>query len=223
MWTPLLMTWPRRRLTSSPMAGGTNRFRGGTRRRGGPEGGSSGGPTPGSSADSAPDADPESVARAIALRRLTMAPRSRAQLADALARREVPLDVAGTVLDRFEDVGLVDDAGFAEAWVRSRHAGRGLARRALAAELRDRRVDKEVVDDALAGLDSDDERAMAFALVRRRLGSTRGVEPTRRAKRLVGMLARKGYPAGMAYAVVRQALAEEGEDAEGLDEPDESA
>ena len=55
-------------------------------------------------------------------------------------------DAAG----RFAEVGLIDDRAFAEAWVGSRHAGRGLARRALAAELRRRGVDGETVGEAVA-------------------------------------------------------------------------
>jgi regulatory protein len=55
--------------------------------------------------------DPEQVARAIVLRLLTGAPRSRAQLADALARKDVPEDVAARVLGRFTEVGLIDEIG----------------------------------------------------------------------------------------------------------------
>lgn len=165
------------------------------------------GPTPGSAADDTPDADPEAVARELVLRQLTASPKSRAQLEDALVRRGVSDEVAARVLDRFTEVGLVDDAAFAEAWVRTRHTGRGLARRALAAELRDRGVEREVAAEAVDTLDADDEREAARALVERRLPSTRSLDPRKRASRLVGMLARKGYPAGLAYAVVREALA----------------
>ncbi|MGH3973165.1 MAG: regulatory protein RecX, partial [Pseudonocardiaceae bacterium] len=116
-----------------------------TRRRraagGGPPPGGQKGPTPGSLADATPEADPESVARGLVLRKLTAAPRTRAQLADDLAGRGVPDGVAHRVLDRFTEVGLVDDAAFAESWVRSRHLGRGLSRRALSHELRTKGVD----------------------------------------------------------------------------------
>src|SRR5829696_959849 len=84
-----------------------------------------------------PLGDPESVARAICLRLLTGQPRTRSELAAALARRGVPGEAAAAVLGRFAEVGLIDDRAFAAAWVGSRHAGRGLAR-ALAAELRRR-------------------------------------------------------------------------------------
>jgi regulatory protein len=153
--------------------------------------------------------DPEGVARAICLRLLTGAPRTRAQLAEALRRRGVPDDAAERVLDRLVDVRLVDDGAFAEAWVDTRHRGRGLARRALRAELRQRGVDDELVGTAVARIDDDDEAAAAAGLVARKLGSTRGLPYDARVRRLAGMLARKGYSGGLALRVVRDALRRE--------------
>lgn len=154
----------------------------------------------------------------ICLRLLTGTPRTRKQLADALEKRDIPEDAAEEVLSRFEDVGLIDDAAFADAWVESRHHGRGLARRALARELRTKGVDAALIEEAVGQLDADQEEATARELVARKLRATSGLERDRRLRRLAGMLARKGYAEGMALRVVRQALEEEGEDTEGLDE-----
>jgi regulatory protein len=156
-----------------------------------------------------PEADPEAVARQICLRVLTAAPRTQAQLATALARRGVPEDAAQAVLERFADVQLIDDAMFARAWVDSRHHGRGLARRALAAELRQRGVASADIDAAVSQLDPEQERATARALIERRLESTRGLPAPARYRRLMGLLARRGYSEGLAVAVVRDALARE--------------
>jgi regulatory protein len=164
--------------------------------------------------------DPESVARSIALRRLAVAPQTRAQLDDAMRRRGVPDETRERVLDRFGEVGLIDDAMFAEAWVESRHAGRGLAKRALAFELRRRGVEPAVVDKAVESLPAQQEEATARALVAGRLAGTRNLEPATRTRRLAGMLARKGYPAGLAFRIVRDALEAEGvSEAEMPDEP----
>jgi regulatory protein len=157
------------------------------------------------------------VARAICLRLLTVQPRTRAELASALARRKVPDEAAAAVLGRFAEVGLIDDRAFAEAWVGSRHAGRGLARRALAAELRRRGVDGETVGEAIATLDTETEERTARELVTRRLPGTRQLEPAARARRLVGMLARKGYPPALAVRVVGEQLAADGTDLGELD------
>jgi regulatory protein len=164
--------------------------------------------------------DPAERARAICLRLLTGTPRTRKQLADALRKREIPEEVAEEVLSRFEEVGLIDDSAFADAWVESRHHGRGLARRALAQELRTKGVDSTLIDEAVSQLDSEQEEATARELVARRLRATRGLDRDKRLRRLAGMLARKGYPEGMALRVVRQALEEEGEDTEFLGEGD---
>ena len=135
-------------------------------------------------------------------------PQPRASSPTSWPQKNVPDDVATRLLDRFEEVGLVDDEAFARVLDRqrgSRH--RGLARRALAHELRRKGVDDEVAREALDEIDPDDEEAAARALVRRKLRSMRGLDPQVATRRLVGMLARKGYPAGLAYAVVRDELA----------------
>lgn len=163
--------------------------------------------------------DPVEQARNICLRLLTGTPRTRKQLADALRKREIPDEAAEEVLSRFEEVGLIDDAAFADAWVETRHHGRGLARRALVRELRTKGVDSAVIDEAVGQLDPEREEETARELVARKLRSTRGLERDKRLRRLAGMLARKGYGEGMALRVVRRALEEEGEDTEGLDEP----
>jgi len=157
-----------------------------------------------------PEANPESVARSIVLRKLTAAPRTRAQLADDLRRRAVPNDVATKVLDRFTEVGLVDDRAFADGWVRSRHAQRGLSRRALANELRNKGVADDLVAEAVGGVGDDDELRAAEELVARRLPALRRFDRAVQERRLVGMLARKGYPGGLAMRVVRAAVSSPG-------------
>lgn len=163
--------------------------------------------------------DPEAAARQICLNMLTAAPRTQAQLATALRRKGIPDDVAETVLGRFTEVRLIDDAAFAAAWVESRHHSRGLAGRALAAELRQRGVAQPDIQAAVDSLDPERELATARELARRRLSATRGQPLVTRVRRLTAMLARKGYPAGLAYRVVREALDQEGIDlaASGID------
>jgi regulatory protein len=151
-------------------------------------------------------ADPQQDARAICLRLLTGQPRTRAELATALAKGGIPDEAATAVLDRFGEVGLIDDAAFAEAWVSGRHRGRGLARRALQQELHRRGVAVETAHAALDTLDDETQEDTARRLVRRRLAATRGLAPDVRTRRLLGMLARKGYPAGVAARVVREEI-----------------
>lgn len=151
-----------------------------------------------------PEAAHEAVGRKVLLDQLTGQARSRSELAGKLARKHVPEEVAKRLLDRFEEVGLVDDRAFAQEWVRSRHDSRGLARRALAAELRRKGVADEVAAEALEAVDDDDEIEAARALVRRKLRSLSRYDDVTVARRLTGMLARKGYAASVVYRVVRE-------------------
>lgn len=160
-----------------------------------------------------PPADPESVARTILLDQLTGRARSRHELADKLKGKDVPDEVAEQLLDRFEEVGLVDDAAFARTWVSQRQTGKGLAKRALAQELRRKGVDDETVRDALDELDPDAEEEAARLLVRKKLRSLTRVDDQTAARRLVGMLARKGYGSGLAFSVVKSEMAEAGREA----------
>jgi regulatory protein len=137
-----------------------------------------------------------------------MAPRSRQQLRDKLRQRGCADDVAESVLDRMAEVGLVDDEAYAAMLVRSKQAGRGLAARALARELRTKGVDDDTARAALEEIDPEDERERARALVEKRLRTMHGLAPDVQARRLAGMLARKGYDSSTAYAVVREAIAD---------------
>ncbi len=152
-----------------------------------------------------PEPEGEEAARVICLRLLTSGPRTRAQLATALRKR---------LLGRFAEVGLIDDTAFARAWVESRHHGRGLARKALAAELRQRGVSDGEVRSAVGLLGPQDELAAAQRLVAKRVAASRGKPMPVRARQLMGMLARKGYPAGLAAQVVREALEQDQADSE---------
>ncbi len=166
------------------------------------------------------EADPESVARKILLDTLTGQARTRQELAGKLAKRGVPDELAASLLDRFTEVGLIDDAAFARQWVESRHRSRGLAPRALKQELRRKGVGDDDAAEALEQIDEADQRQAARALVDRKLRSMRGLDPQVATRRLAGLLARKGYAAGLAFSVVREALAEAGADDDLGDHPD---
>ena len=154
----------------------------------------------------------EEQARALCLRLLTARARTRAELETQLAKRGYPDDVSTRVLDRLADVGLIDDADFAEQWVRSRRARAGKGKRALAAELRTKGVDDDVIAEALDGIDAGAERQRAEELVSEKLRRERNTDDEAKlTRRLVGMLARRGYSQTLAFDVVKVALANEHE------------
>ena len=154
----------------------------------------------------------EELARALCLRLLTARARTRAELAGQLAKRGYPDDVSTRVLDRLSGVGLVDDAGFAEQWVHSRRANAGKGKRALAAELHTKGVDNDVITSVLGGINPAAERGRAEQLVRTRLRRENlSGDDARVSRRLVAMLARRGFDQTMAYDVVSAELAGERE------------
>lgn len=155
----------------------------------------------------------EQQAHALCLRLLTARARTRAELAGQLAKRGYPEDAAQSVLGRLEAVGLIDDEDFAENWVRSRQTNAGKGRHALASELRTRGVDDAVIAAALDGIDAGAERVRAEQLVQRRLRREALGEGAddKVMRRLVGMLARRGYSQSTAVAVVTDALVAERE------------
>jgi regulatory protein len=154
------------------------------------------------------DTDLETTARAIVLRQLSIGARTREQLKDRLRRRGIPEEICEKVLERFEDLDLVDDAEFARMWVESRHAGKGLARRALGHELRVRGVAEEQVREAVGVLSAEDELESARELVRKRVSARTEEEGARRIRRLAAMLSRKGYGPETARRAIVDVLGE---------------
>ena len=150
--------------------------------------------------------DPDSVARIIVLRALDRSARTRAELATTLSRRGVPDDAAERVLDRFVQVGLIDDAALADGYALAQHRERGLAGRAVAQKLRRRGVPDEALRAAIEQIDSESELDTARALVAKKRRGMSALDEQAQARRLVGMLARKGYSPGLAYRVVREHL-----------------
>lgn len=153
--------------------------------------------------DGGPAGDPVAAAREIVLRQLTTRARSRAELERALDARGVPVEEAGEVLDRFAEVGLVDDSDFAVQWVESRQRA-GRSTRVIRQELRTKGVEENTVADALSRLDDDADYRAARAFAERRVSALRGVEPAARVRRLAGALARRGFPSGVVARVVRE-------------------
>ncbi|MBS6029278.1 MAG: regulatory protein RecX [Kocuria rhizophila] len=163
-------------------------------------------------------------ARSIVLRQLTASAKSRRQLEDKLADKDIPDDVAGEVLDRLEEVNLVDDRAFAAMFVRSRAETRRLSRSALRRELSHRGIIGEIAEQALDQRSDEDELRDAHELVRKKLPAT--LDPSDRkeyeklTRRLVSMLGRKGYAPGLAFAVVKEELADLGSAGAGEERPD---
>lgn len=146
-------------------------------------------------------------AKEACLRLLAVRARSRAELTQRLAAKGFDAEVTASALDRLAEVGLIDDAAFAEQWVHSRHTFSGKGRAALAQELRRKGVAPETAAAALDGISADDEHERAAELVRRKLRTLpASIDRDAALRRLAGMLARRGYPSSVAFPVVRAEL-----------------
>lgn len=160
----------------------------------------------GRSREEGAEPDPRQLARDVVYRLLAVRARSVHELLEALRGKEIDAELARETVQKFVDAGLVDDASFAQEWVRARHEQQGLGRKALGFELRRKGVAEEFIQHALDEVDSESEEDRARELVRRKMrGGGRG-DRAARTRRLVGMLARKGYSEGLAYRVVRDEL-----------------
>lgn len=148
-------------------------------------------------------ADPAERAREIALRLLTHSARSSAQLREGLVSRDVPEQVADEVIERYREVGLLDDGELAATIARTRHRERGKSRRAISQELARKGFEAGHVEDALAQISDDDEVEAARALGRKRWDQLATVDHEARVRRVVGMLGRRGYSPSIAFALVK--------------------
>lgn len=148
--------------------------------------------------------DPAERAREIALRLLTHSPRSAAQLREGLISREVQAHVADQIIERYREVGLLDDADLAATIARTRHRERGKSRRGVRQELQRKGFDAHDIDAALEQISDDDEHAVARELAFKRWNQLTGVDRDKRVRRVVGMLGRKGYSPSLAFALVRE-------------------
>ncbi|NMM85898.1 recombination regulator RecX [Rhodococcus sp. SRB_17] len=149
----------------------------------------------------------EAQAKDACLRLLTDRARSRSELEKKLISRGFETEIITRALDRLQEIGLIDDADFANQWVHSRHTYSGKGKKALAVELRLKGVDQDIASEALSQIDSADERERAAELVRRKLRNKPVEDRDKVMRRLVAMLARKGYSAGMSYEVVKTEMA----------------
>lgn len=167
---------------------------------------------PSGSSDLPPLAPEAHEAANAALRLLRYRPRSEHELRERLLDKEYAAEAVDEALGRVRAWGLVDDADFAEEWVRGRRRRRGRSRGALERELRDKGVAEAHIARAVGEIDESDDRRQAAELVRGRLdrrprAALSGPDVQGERRRLIAFLARRGYPTGLAVKVVDAELA----------------
>lgn len=151
--------------------------------------------------------------RTRALRLLDERARSRHELRERLIKLEFPEAVVDAVLDDLTGVGLINDEVFASEWVRQRHARRGKSARALNQELIQKGISSSIRAQALEQIDQEDEEDTAWKLAVKKAKSIKAVPEDRAERdkvlrRIVGVLARRGFNGGMSLNLARRALDE---------------
>jgi regulatory protein len=129
------------------------------------------------------------------------------------AKNKYPQHVIDAMLQKCIDNNWVNDERYAESFTRSKLEYNKLGKNAIKRELIMKGVDAETAAEAVADIDSETEREQAMELVLKQLPKTVNLEKQKRVNRILGMLARKGYPSDIAFSVIREAI-----DAEIIDE-----
>jgi regulatory protein len=151
-------------------------------------------------------------ARDLCLRMLTDRARTRHELEEVLREEGLEAEIIQSVLDRLVELRLIDDAAYAESFVRGRQRA-GLAKRSVTRELRAKGIPEPEAEAALATIDPDQERETARLLATRRAARTVGLPVEARRRRLYGLLTRRGYSSDLVRSVVDQVLGEAADDA----------
>lgn len=154
------------------------------------------------------DLNPYQRAREIALRRLDSAQRTRAELMAWMSAREVSEDTAAEVCDELTSLGFIDDEMYARSFIRSQQSTRMLAPAQLWRELIKRGVPKEIVDQVISEISSDQVEADALEIARKKARLSSGIDLAVAQRRMLSQLARKGYSESIARRVTAQALEE---------------
>ena len=147
----------------------------------------------------------EQRARNVLLHQLSRSAKSTHQLRQILEKREIPTEIAESVLLRFTEVGLIDDFAYAETIVNSRRNFKGLAKSAIKRELNEKGVPAPLVEQAIESITAEDDLAAALDLAVRRIRQMHGLARDVRERRLAGYLGRKGYPSSIVFAAIRNA------------------
>ena len=162
-------------------------------------------------ARSAEETDPYTRAKTIVYNQLAYSAKTRGQLRKKLQTEGFDAELIEPLLDKFEAAKLIDDAEYAQTFVAQKSRTKKLSRAALRRELAERGVRGEEAENALAQRTDEQEREDAAELVRKKLRP--GMDLSDRAekdkvtRRLLGMLARRGYSSSVSMSVIREELA----------------
>jgi regulatory protein len=129
------------------------------------------------------------------------------ELRAKLARKGFPPEQCDALVGDLSEIGLLDDAKYAQLWVESRAVFKPMGASRLRAELARKGIARELIDQALSDSREDrDEDGAALELARKKLRTMRSLEPDAARRRLAGFLGRRGFPGGVIAKVLKQLM-----------------
>jgi len=126
--------------------------------------------------------------------------RSEWELRDYLKRKEYDELTINEIIETLQHKGYVDDAKFAESWVRNRRLLKATSKLRLRQELRQKRVSDDIISHALEE-DETSEREVLKELVQRKRQQTRYQDEAK----LMAYLLRQGFSYGEIKSVMSEA------------------
>ena len=143
--------------------------------------------------------DETDKARNIALRLLSLRPRSVYEVQTHLQRKSFDDEIIDQVIEKMMALDLLDDAAFATYWVEQRETFRPRSRFALSQELRQKGVSRAQID---AALEEVDEMSAARRAAEKKAGAWSGLSEDEFRAKLARFLQRRGF----SYEVITETL-----------------
>jgi regulatory protein len=160
----------------------------------------------GSSALQSVDSIEEDI-RSFVLKKLERTAQPSGKVREALVAKGFAKEIFEPIIDRFIEVGLIDDYALAKSYVDHSLTRKGKSKTMIARELRDKGLTADAVNEAIATIDADRESDAANAIAEQKIRSLTRFDQAERSKKLAAFLSRKGYASNVVWAAVRHAEA----------------
>lgn len=119
--------------------------------------------------------------------------RTERELRDKLTEKKYSVEDIEATLKRLTEMGLIDDATFAQNYARDKVVIYRRGRYRIGLDLLRKGIARDQIDQALASVDEADELSAAQSLAASRLKNWQALEPLQRRARLLSLLQRRGF------------------------------
>lgn len=160
--------------------------------------------------DSPEFAESYAKAKKTALNMLAMRDHSSTELREKLAKRDFDPAAIDRLITKLERSNLLDDTEFARRFAKAQREGKKLSRSALRRQLSKKGIDEDTIAGVVGEVDggAEGEESLARDVAEKKARSTRGLDHEVRERRILGMLARRGFSSTICLKVTREVLAE---------------